>query len=155
MPCPHPELQITGGRYEKGDVKWVKTPLGRCMSKFETGSMEHFVMLKIYTLFEDHIPQMMKVTQKIVSSQSTWIWVQQVIPLACRKIPTYPVRAPLRRRKFKRSLFGGAPETKDHTRNVSGECCRCNGQEFESDNKDSNYLPYYSHKRVRLWCVEL
>ena len=34
---PPPEPQITGGRYEKGDIVWVKTSHGRCMIKFGTG----------------------------------------------------------------------------------------------------------------------
>ena len=58
------EPQITGGSFEKGDVVWVKTPHGRCTTKFRTGcvivssqygSMAYLVMLKIYALFEDHI----------------------------------------------------------------------------------------------------
>ena len=34
---PPPEPQITGGRYKKGDIVWVKTPHGRCTTKFGTG----------------------------------------------------------------------------------------------------------------------
>ena len=33
--CP-PEPRITGGRYKKGDIVWVKTPHGRCTAKFGT-----------------------------------------------------------------------------------------------------------------------
>ena len=34
---PPPEPQMTGGQYEKRDVVWVKTPHGRCTTKFGTG----------------------------------------------------------------------------------------------------------------------
>ena len=34
---PLSEPQITGERYEKGDIVWVKTPHSRCTTKFGTG----------------------------------------------------------------------------------------------------------------------
>ena len=122
-------------------------------------------MFNIYTLFEDHIPRMTKVTQKIVSGQSTWGWVQQAIPpilVLHQQILTCPVRAPPLRRKSKWSLFGRAPETKDHTRTVIcviqklwgwQECRRHDGQELESNNKNNDDLPYCHHKRACLSLV--
>ena len=57
----------------------------------------------------------------MMSSQSNWTWVQRVVPrilVVHQQTPTYPVRVPLRRRESKQYLFGGAPETKDHTGTV-------------------------------------
>ena len=38
-----PEPQITGGRYKKGDIVWVKTPHSRCMTKFGTGHVTEVI----------------------------------------------------------------------------------------------------------------
>ena len=38
---------------------------------------------------------------------------------------------------------------------IREECRRCDGQELDSNNKDSNGLSYRHHKRACLWCVEL
>ena len=40
---PLPEAQITGGRYEKGDVVEVKTPHGRYTTKFGTGPVTEVI----------------------------------------------------------------------------------------------------------------
>ena len=78
---PPPELQITGGRYKKGDMCGLRSLTVGTQSSSEPvssryGSMKHLIMLRIYALFEDHVPWMTNVTQKTVISQSTWTWVQ-------------------------------------------------------------------------------
>ena len=40
---PLPEPQITGGRYKKGDIVWVKTLHGRCTTMLGTGCITEVI----------------------------------------------------------------------------------------------------------------
>ena len=40
---PLPKPEVTGGKYEKGDVVWVKNPHGKCTTKYSTGRVTEVI----------------------------------------------------------------------------------------------------------------
>ena len=40
---PLPELEVTRGKYEKGDVVWVKNPCSKCTTKYSTGRVTEVI----------------------------------------------------------------------------------------------------------------
>ena len=64
---PLPELEVTKGMYEKGDVVWVKNPHGKCTTKYGTGRITEVISLQSVKI--DGVPRHVKDLQPVIQTQ--------------------------------------------------------------------------------------
>ena len=65
LPCPNKGVEDnllsepeTRGKYEKGDVVWVKNPCGKCTTKYSTGRVTEVISLQSVKI--DGVPRYVK-----------------------------------------------------------------------------------------------
>ena len=62
-----PKPQVTRGKYEKGDVVWVKNPHGKCTTKYSTGRVTE--MISPQSVKIDGVPRHVKDLQPVIQTQ--------------------------------------------------------------------------------------
>ena len=64
---PFPEPEVTRGKYEKGDVVWVKNPRGKCTIKYSTGRVTEVISLQSVKI--EGIPRHVKDLRSVIRTQ--------------------------------------------------------------------------------------
>ena len=64
---PLPEPEVTRGKYEKGDVFWVKNPCGKCTTKYSTGRITEVISPQSVKI--DGVPCHIKDLQPVIQAQ--------------------------------------------------------------------------------------
>ena len=64
---PLPEPEVTRGKYEKGDVAWVKNPRGKCTTKYSTGHVAEVISPQSVKIDGD--PRHVKDCQPVIRTQ--------------------------------------------------------------------------------------
>ena len=64
---PLPEPKVTRGKYEKGDVVWVKNPLGKCTTKYSTGHVTEVISPQSVKI--DEVPRHIKDIRPVIQTQ--------------------------------------------------------------------------------------
>ena len=162
-----PEPQITEGRYEKGDIVWVKTKFGNGrvtevtsqQSVRVNGTPHHVKDLCPFRRLHSSDDE----DDTEDSEQPIYLGLDSASnPSDIGGSPTNPDMSrecSPEEDKIQTIPLWRSTKRKDHTRTVicetrdQGECCRHDGQELESDNVDSNDLLYHHHKRACLCLV--
>ena len=64
---PLPEPEVTRGKYEKGDVVWVKNPRGKCTTTYSTGRVTEVISPQSVKI--DGVPRHVKDLQPVIQTQ--------------------------------------------------------------------------------------
>ena len=58
---------MTRGKYEKGDVVWVKNPCGKCMTEYSTDRVTEVISLRSVKI--DGVPRHVKDLRPVIQTQ--------------------------------------------------------------------------------------
>ena len=62
-----PEPEVTRGKYEKGDMVWVKNPCGKCTTKYSTGRITEVISPQSVKI--DGVPRHVKELRPVIQAQ--------------------------------------------------------------------------------------
>ena len=172
---PFPDTQITRGRYEKGNVVWLKTPCSRCMTKFGTGRVTEVISQQSVQVNKTHHVKNLHSFRASypLNDEGDTEDSKQPIYLGLgspndpsnisglQTNPDMPNESSSEKEEIQTiPLWRSTRNKRSHLpchlcdQEISGECGGHDKPESESSNKDSRDLPYCRNKRARL-CLEL